>query len=583
MSDSSEREVLQERYEKAVRRAEHWMNEQGRSQAWLAEQLGVERSIVTRFLQGEPRYIPQPGRKRIMGILEGIERICREPKRDIFLSHSSKDKDFVRKLAADIESNRKGDRRLLTWIDEAQIRPGQSIPALVTQGIETSEFIGLVLTPNYFEKGSGWTDAEWHAALHSDPDNRKAKLVPLLVDDCPYVPALLRHLLMIDFREGKYEHGLKQLLRILRDEPLPRPVAVRGQLVESNGRIDRSTLIAELAVPEADPDVVSERAYCNLLPIERLPRFVYSAPIAQRLRKARSGSADGMPTKSELRGEIYRLQDESNAKRWLPAFRVDGDNIVTFHDLESTEGILQEVIEPDGVEVFDTADFIADPIDRNLVVSLLNMSIARHMRRCGLLADETRFNRFFFPPDDGKERVIEWIPAKNKAKRTVTKPYVRNDVTTGWMHHACYIKVIYLASRLYIHLSPTRLITEDGERVRGGPDVGRIVVRWLGQERNLHVLYNVRFWTTVLRSRPGPISVRIGDQFMEVAKVPAFIQQGYGIAGDQRDLMGLLDREASMISQMENAEELTETVVDDSDEDSNVACEPDEETFTDVE
>ena len=354
-------------------------------------------------------------------------------------------------------------------------------------------------------------------------------------------------------------------------------------MVESNGRIDRSTLIAELAVPEADPDVVSERAYCNLLPIERLPRFVYSAPIAQRLRKARSGSADGMPTKSELRGEIYRLQDESNAKRWLPAFRVDGDNIVTFHDLESTEGILQEVIEPDGVEVFDTADFIADPIDRNLVVSLLNMSIARHMRRCGLLADETRFNRFFFPPDDGKERVIEWIPAKNKAKRTVTKPYVRNDVTTGWMHHACYIKVIYLASRLYIHLSPTRLITEDGERVRGGPDVGRIVVRWLGQERNLHVLYNVRFWTTVLRSRPGPISVRIGDQFMEVAKVPAFIQQGYGIAGDQRDLMGLLDREASMISQMENAEELTETVVDDSDEDSNVACEPDEETFTDVE
>lgn len=567
MPSPSEQDALQERYERAIQRAEQWLNEQGRSQAWLAEQLAVERSMLTRFLQREPRYTPAPGRKRILAILEGIERICRESPRDIFLSHRTKDKDFVRKLAADIESHRTGDRRLLTWIDEAEIRPGQSIPAMVNRGLEMSRFFGIVMTPHYFEQGSGWTDAEWHSVLHADPDNRRAKLVPLLVEDCPYVPALLRHLLMIDMRDGKYEKGLQQLLRVLRNEPLPRPVAVRGQLVESDGRIDRSSLIVERAVPEADPDAVAERAYCNLLPIERLPRYVYSAPIARRLRKRRKGAEEALPSKADLRNEIYRLQDEKDEQRWLPAFRLDEDAIVTFHDLESSEGVLQDVIEPEQVEVFDTAEFLSEPAARNIVIALLNMALARHLHRRGLNIDETRFHRFFFPPDDGKERIIEWIPAKNKAKRTVTKPYLRNGTPAGWMHHACYMKVLYLASRLYIHLSPTRLLTEDGHKVRGGPDVGRIVVRWLGQERNLHVLYNVRFWTSVLRSHPGPISIRVGDQSMEAAKVPAFIQQAYGIEGDQRDLLGLLDREASMISQMEDDEGLTETAIDDDGED----------------
>jgi hypothetical protein len=42
------------------------------------------------------------------------------------------------------------------------------------------------------------------------------------------------------------------------------------------------------------------------------------------------------------------------------------------------------------------------------------------------------------------------------------------------------------------------MLTEDGKQVIAGPDVGRIVSRWLNQERNLHVLYHVRFWTSVL-------------------------------------------------------------------------------------
>jgi len=120
-------------------------------------------------------------------------------RRDIFLSHRGVNKPLVRNLAGDIEAEHFQGKSLLTWLDEAEIHPGQSIPAMVNFGLESSRFIGLVMTPDYFDpNATGWTDAEWHAALHTDPDNRRVRIIPLLLEDCPYIPMLLRHLNAID-------------------------------------------------------------------------------------------------------------------------------------------------------------------------------------------------------------------------------------------------------------------------------------------------------------------------------------------------------------------------------------------------
>ena len=109
--------------------------------------------------------------------------------RDIFLSHRSVDDEFVWKLAEDIEKNTYQGRQLFTWVDEAEVRPGQSVVGMVNKGLEMSRFIGIVMTPDYFVSESGWTDAEWHSFLSTDPDNRKGRIIPLIVKDCPYVRA----------------------------------------------------------------------------------------------------------------------------------------------------------------------------------------------------------------------------------------------------------------------------------------------------------------------------------------------------------------------------------------------------------
>jgi hypothetical protein len=362
---------------------------------------------------------------------------------------------------------------------------------------------------------------------------------------------------MIDFREAKYDRGLEQLLRILRDEPLPRPVPVRGQLIEPSGFISRAALLAERAIPEADPDVCSEKLYSNLLPVERLPQYIYRAKIAQKHRTPKEDDAFSLPTKQQAIAIVRTAQEQSGVQQpHTPAFRLIGDAVISFHDLEDPDGLLSVLVEPDTAEVVPTTDLTGTDEGRKLVISLLNMSLQRHLQGRGLQIDNTRPSRFFFPPKDGKAHTIRWRPMRNIAMRTVAKPYERNGKSLGWVHQAADIRVVFFASQWFIKIRPKRLLTEDGYCVKGGPDVGRVVIRWLGQERNIHMLYHVRFWTAMLRRWPGPtITVKVGDQFMEIRPVPAFVQQAYGLKHDRMEILRLLDEEAQLIADQEQQDD----------------------------
>lgn len=463
--------------------------------------------------------------------------------RDIFLSHRSSAKPLVRRLAADIEGASYRDQQLSVWVDEAEITPGSSIPRVINDGLETSRFIGVVMTPDYFTSESGWTDAEWHAALHDDPDNRRGRIIPILAADCPYIPALLRHLRAIDLRDKRYAQGLRELLAVLRDEPLPRPIALRGQLITPGGRVDRATLVAERAIPNADPDVVVEQLYCNLLPVERLPQTVLIAPVARK----------GLRSKQDVKDAIRLAQEQAGADRFVPAFRLVSNAIITFHNLELPDGPFSSVINSRMVRPVPMDSFLRSEENRKVAVSLLHMALDRHARYRGLVIDDTKQGRYFFPPDDGRARVIAWTPLKNKASRTVAKPCTVDDRVAFWRHLGVYLRMLFLTNRFYLKITPTWVLTEDGVAVKTGPQVGRLVIKWTGPERNLHLLYHVRFWATVLRTRTGPVSIRAGDQHIEISTIPATIHSAYGIAADQRDLLRLLDRAAPSIAAQEDA------------------------------
>jgi hypothetical protein len=242
------------------------------------------------------------------------------------------------------------------------------------------------------------------------------------------------------------------------------------------------------------------------------------------------------------------------------------------------------------VEAISTSELAQDEDDRRILISLLNMALARHAGRSGLVIDNEKQGRFYFPPkSSGAPNIMTWRPLKRKARRTVAKPATKDGKVLFWRHLGAYLSMLFLANKFYLKVTPTWVITEDGKRIRGGPQVGKLVGNWTRAERNLHVLYHVRFWTTVLRKGSGAISVRAGDQWLDIATVPAFVQQSYGIADDHRDLLRLLDQEAELIAEAEDeeADRVTETGLvasEPEDDDQYVEEEPDEDlTFDDIE
>ena len=101
---------------------------------------------------------------------------------DVFLSHSAKDKAVVRDVA---ERLRKDGVKV--WFDEWVLKPGDSIPSKIEEGLERSRVLVLCMSANAF--GSDWAQLEsgtfqmqGHHALR-DPLNKERRFLPLRLDD----------------------------------------------------------------------------------------------------------------------------------------------------------------------------------------------------------------------------------------------------------------------------------------------------------------------------------------------------------------------------------------------------------------
>ena len=76
-----------------------------------------------------------------------------ESQYDVFLSHSSKDKTVVRPLAERLRQD-----GLKVWFDEWVLKPGDSIPTKIQEGLEHSRVLVLCMSANAF--GSDWSQLE---------------------------------------------------------------------------------------------------------------------------------------------------------------------------------------------------------------------------------------------------------------------------------------------------------------------------------------------------------------------------------------------------------------------------------------
>ena len=102
----------------------------------------------------------------------------------LFLSHSTKDKDFVEKLATELRA-----QSIDPWWCEVDIEHGDDFVAKIEEGLKDSDLVVLVLSPDAAQ--SAWTRREWTAALAREVEESRIRLGVLLLRDCD-VPELLR-------------------------------------------------------------------------------------------------------------------------------------------------------------------------------------------------------------------------------------------------------------------------------------------------------------------------------------------------------------------------------------------------------
>jgi len=127
----------------------------------------------------------------------------------IFLSHNAKDKFFVRELA-----DRLSRLGVKVWIDEAEIKIGDSLTEKIGSAIEKTDFVGIVLSRNSIN--SQWVQKELQIALQEEFRKKKVVVLPLLLEPVE-LPPFLRDKLYADFTSPeKFSQSFPKLLEALK-------------------------------------------------------------------------------------------------------------------------------------------------------------------------------------------------------------------------------------------------------------------------------------------------------------------------------------------------------------------------------
>jgi hypothetical protein len=145
--------------------------------------------------------------RRVCEVSAGVEQpvafISGPTTPSVFLCHSTLDKAFVRKLCEGLKK-----QKIRVRLDEEQILVGHDFVSRMEEGITTSDFTAVVLSPRFVAHGP-WAKEEYRTALTRQVAAKRVVLLPVLFESCE-IPPLLASKKYADFRES-FDDGFKTL------------------------------------------------------------------------------------------------------------------------------------------------------------------------------------------------------------------------------------------------------------------------------------------------------------------------------------------------------------------------------------
>ena len=126
----------------------------------------------------------------------------------VFLSHSWNDEFFTRRLAETLQ-----DAGVYVWIDEAELRVGDSLISKISDAIDQTDYVVAVLSQN--SVNSNWVKKELELAMTEEINGKRVKVLPILIEECE-IPLYLRDKVYADFTNAndpdEFKRSLSKLL-----------------------------------------------------------------------------------------------------------------------------------------------------------------------------------------------------------------------------------------------------------------------------------------------------------------------------------------------------------------------------------
>lgn len=208
----------------------------------------------------------------------------------IFLSHSTKDKPFAKRLAIRLQ-----EAGVQVWIDDEKIKVGESIVAKLGEALDNVNFVGALVSEHSIS--SKWVSHEIQVAITKEIESSRPVVLPLLIGDVK-MPTYLKDKKYADFREEEsFDAEFCHLLAALGVDVQP---PENGHHFRSHYRIlHRVTVDFSSVSVDADEDEPSPPALFGMTSSlrNRVLMFWHDAAMTLEdcLRLSTQLSVDGIP------------------------------------------------------------------------------------------------------------------------------------------------------------------------------------------------------------------------------------------------------------------------------------------------
>lgn len=283
----------------------------------------------------------------------------------------------------------------------------------------------------------------------------------------------------------------KECHRKIDNQPATFPVERLRRFKEDHERlIEKATAQATAAAAVPNGYIEKETLYSTLLPVLRLPRYVYSAQTSKRYEK-------------EIRDLIQRPAD----RHIIYPFILRGDRLYCFNDPSKDDNPFRDAVDTGAWDRHSSSEWWLVDDQRRWFNELLNRSLNKLTGRRDLMLDREH-RRYYFSPiekDKGKPepRKVSYRPLnRNRAERSVVWQPIRKktgEKKNFWYHLAVSLE-FRRASKISWALSvrPELRVTRDGFTPLDSDRIGSKVTKKKAHAFNNDLLEDLQFWRSFL-------------------------------------------------------------------------------------